>query len=87
MDIFEAREKISEIDREMAVLFQERMRTAEEIARYKKEKGLDVLDRDVEERKLEEGSRLIEDERLRPFYKEFLQALMDISKEWQCFAD
>ena len=53
MDISDYREKIDAIDSELIRLFDERMRVAEQIAAYKKEKGLAVVDPAREREKLE----------------------------------
>ena len=44
MELSDYREKIDSIDKELVKLFAERMDTAAEIARYKKEHGMKVLD-------------------------------------------
>ena len=43
-DINKARKKINEIDTKMAQLFEERMNASREVAQYKKEHGLPILD-------------------------------------------
>ena len=44
MDLTQCREKIDELDRQLVALFAERMETAAQVAAYKKEHGLPVLD-------------------------------------------
>ena len=83
MDLKAARETISRIDAEMALLFTQRMEAAREIAAYKKERGLPIEDREQEKRVIDAHSRQIEDEALRSFYIRFLQNTMDVSKRWQ----
>lgn len=48
MDINEAREKLNQIDDQIVPLFVERMKTVLDIAQYKKDHGLTVLDRSRE---------------------------------------
>ena len=48
MDINEAREKLNQIDDQIVPLFVERMKTVLDIAQYKKDRGLAVLDRSRE---------------------------------------
>ena len=48
MDINEAREKLNQIDDQIIPLFVERMKTVLDIAQYKKDHGLTVLDRSRE---------------------------------------
>ena len=79
----EARKVIERIDAEMAGLFTRRMAAAAEIAAYKKEHGLPVVDEEQERRVLERGAALMPDPELRSGYMRFLTGAMDISKEYQ----
>lgn len=79
----QARKIISEVDAQMASLFEKRMHAAELVAEYKKEMGLPVLDADREQLLIEKGSARIEDEGLRSYYVSFLQHTMDLSKSYQ----
>ena len=83
MDLDESRETIRAIDEQIASLFVERMEAARDIAAYKQERGLPVEDKEQEARVLADRGALVEDEELRPFYLEFLQHTMDVSKSWQ----
>ena len=78
-----AREKINNIDREMAKLFVERMRAAEDVAEYKKKCGLPIFDAEREQALIERNSEFIEDTALRSYYIDFLKSQMDISKKYQ----
>ena len=62
-----AREIINEVDKEMADLFVKRMRAAEMVAEYKKERGLGIYDAVREEEVVRRNSALIDDEELREF--------------------
>lgn len=83
MDLDESRETIRAIDEQIAGLFVERMEAARDIAAYKQERGLPVEDVQQEARVLADRGALVEDDELRPFYLEFLQHTMDVSKSWQ----
>ena len=83
MDLDESRETIRAIDEQIASLFVERMEAARDIAAYKQERGLPVEDKEQEARVLADRGALVEDDELRPFYLEFLQHTMDVSKSWQ----
>ena len=83
MGLDESREAIRAIDEQIAGLFVERMEAARDIAAYKQERGLPVEDAQQEARVLADRGALVEDEELRPFYLEFLQHTMDVSKSWQ----
>ncbi len=78
----DARRKINDIDQEMARLFEERMRAVDDIAKYKMERGLPILDSKREEEVVERNSRLI-DEELRPYYTKFLRSMMATSRAYQ----
>lgn len=83
MNLEEARKAIAEVDEQIAALFVQRMEAAGEIARYKRERGLPVEDKEQEARVIEQRSKLIKDDALRSFYIRFLQDTMDVSKLWQ----
>ncbi|MBQ8302371.1 MAG: chorismate mutase [Clostridia bacterium] len=78
-----ARKIINEVDREMAELFVKRMRAAEMVAEYKKERGLAILDEAREEEVVRRNSAFIEDEALREYYVNFLRDNMAVSRAYQ----
>ena len=78
-----ARLEINEIDKEMAELFVRRMRAAEEILAYKKERGLSVLDKKREAEVIERNAARVEDQTLREYYVNFLKNTMAISRSYQ----
>ena len=79
----EARIEINEIDREMAKLFERRMRAAEKVAEYKKENGLPILDAEREKAVIRNNSSLVEDEALKEYYTGFIKSTMEISRAYQ----
>ena len=82
-DLEKARLRINEIDKEMADLFVRRMEAVKKVAEYKKLHGIQVADSVREAENMERNSRLIEDEDLKPYYVNFLQSNMEISKNYQ----
>ncbi len=82
-ELEEAREKINEIDRKMIDLFKERMDAVLKVARYKKENGLPILDRQREEILLEKNLKWLGDESLAKYYKIFLEGVLASSKSYQ----
>lgn len=62
MELSDYREKIDSIDKELIKLFAERMDTAAEIARYKKEHGMKVLDSARERAKLNDIASMVPEE-------------------------
>lgn len=81
--LLEARETIDRIDREMAKLFSERMKAVREVAAYKKERGLRVLDSSREEEVIAKNTARIEDDALRSYYTLFLKNTMTLSRQYQ----
>lgn len=79
----QARETISRVDREMAALFEERMRAAETVAAYKQEHGLPIEDREREAEVIRTGSERVCDPVLREYYVRFIQENMALSKAYQ----
>lgn len=82
-DLEAARREIQETDRQMADLFQRRMRAVRDVAAYKKEKGLPILDEDQERRVLERNSSYISDQTLMEYYLRFMRETILISREYQ----
>ena len=78
-----ARKKIQDIDREMAVLFEQRMQAVSEIAAFKKEHGPAVTDEAQERRVLARNAAYIRDEQLKPYYLAFMRDTMTVSKQYQ----
>ncbi|HHU52856.1 MAG TPA: bifunctional chorismate mutase/prephenate dehydratase [Clostridiaceae bacterium] len=82
-DLKLSREKINQIDSQMADLFEQRMKLAEGIAAYKQEHGLQIYDREREEEMIRNNSDWIEDELLKGYYADFLRQTMRISRSYQ----
>ena len=79
----EARLKINEIDKEMARLFEERMKAVLEVLKYKKEHNLPVFDEKREIELIERNISLLHDESLKEYYLIFFRALLESSKKYQ----
>ncbi|MBQ3888779.1 MAG: iron-containing alcohol dehydrogenase, partial [Clostridia bacterium] len=79
----EVRREINAVDREMAALFVRRMEAARAVAAYKKEHGLPVRDAEREKVVLAQGAAAVENEELRPYYLQFLQEEMALSRRFQ----
>ena len=83
VDLKDIRKKITETDDKMAELFKERMALVEQVAQYKKERGLPILDPDREAEVLLNGASRIEDIDLKSYYVSFLKSTMEISRRYQ----
>lgn len=81
--IEELRKIINEIDKEMAKLFEKRMKTVKKIAEFKIETGRPVFDGAREKEVIEKNSKHITDGEIQPFYRLFIESNMDISKKYQ----
>lgn len=79
----ETRKKINEIDQKMAQLFEERMKAAEEVAEFKKQNALPIVDTKREKELIELQQKEIFDPVIREYYVSFLQNVMDYSKKYQ----
>lgn len=69
----ESRAAIDAVDRQIVRLFEERMGIAREVAAYKIEKGLPVLDRSREEQVLASREAMLND----PYWAESVRALYE----------
>ena len=78
-----ARKEINEIDRQMAELFVRRMKAAEAVAEYKKERGLAILDEVRENEVIVRNSAFVEDDGIREYYVSFLRNTMAVSRAYQ----
>ncbi len=79
----DARKLISEIDIEIATLFQKRMEAVKDVAEYKKVNGVPVEDTVREAALLEKNSALITDDEIRSYYINFQKTTMNLSKDFQ----
>ena len=82
MDLKDLREKIDKIDDELIRLFQERMRIAADVAAYKKESGMAVLDKARERQKLSDivGKT---DEEFKSYAHVLYSMLFELSRSYQ----
>lgn len=85
MELKEIREKINQIDREMAKLFEERMNLSKQVGEYKIRHGLPIFDKTREDKVIENNVKLIQNEEVKKYYIDYLHALMDISKNYQSY--
>ena len=84
MDLLQkARESINQIDQTMAELFEQRMKAVEQVVAYKQEHHLPVLDCSREAAVIANNLRHIHNINYRPYYEEFIQDVMRISRAYQ----
>ena len=75
--------KIDAIDNEIIRLYEERMKAVKDIAEYKIENGLEVLDSSREKTMLEKNLLKISNVELKKYYHHVLTGFLDASKEMQ----
>ncbi|MBR4809356.1 MAG: chorismate mutase [Bacteroidales bacterium] len=79
----EARLGIRAVDKDIAALFEKRMRLVAQVLEYKKANGLPILDAEQEARVIAAGAGNVSDPALREYYVLFLQDVMSISRSYQ----
>ncbi len=82
-DLEQARRQISEIDAEMAKLFERRMNACKTVAAYKKERGLPVRDPVREAAMAERYRDFVDDPVIASYYVRFLKNTVDLSCDFQ----
>ncbi len=84
-DIEQARKDINSCDKIIAEQFEKRMRAAEDVFQYKKKHGLPIYDEAREKEVIEKNTELIENEKFKGYYIDFIKNLIDLSKKYQAF--
>ncbi|WMJ22519.1 chorismate mutase [Paludicola sp. MB14-C6] len=79
----QARAQINQIDKDMAILFEKRMKAVEDVVAFKIENNLPVLDQNREQFVIDKNLAYIQNESYKEYYKEFIQELMNVSKKYQ----
>lgn len=82
-DLDRARNEISEIDKQMALLFERRMKCSEVVAEFKKERGLPVKDLSREAELIAKNMTYIDDDVIAEYFSRFNQSVIDISCDYQ----
>ena len=77
------RTKINDIDEKMAALFEERMHMSEQVAAFKRERGLSVRDAERERELIARSAACIGDEAIGSYYAQFLRKVIDLSCAYQ----
>jgi monofunctional chorismate mutase len=78
-----ARKIINEVDVQLAALFEKRMEAVKMVAEYKKQNNLPIFDENREKEVCKKEIEYIKNDELKPYYLEFIQCLMNISKKFQ----
>ena len=84
MDTLEqARAEIDAVDAQLAALFERRMAAVLSVAQYKQAHGLPIFDAAREAVVLEKAAARIRNAALRPYYKDHVQNMMDVAKQYE----
>lgn len=83
MNLTDSRQQIDEIDKQITVLLEERMKVVAAVAAYKKAHRMPVLDKTREAAVLDKVAVFTSDKLLVPYIKRIYQALMDESKAYE----
>lgn len=82
-DLEKARIEINRIDKEIAKLFEQRMKVVEAVIDYKIKNGMEILDSNREKEVIKRNKSLIADKKYERYYLEFIINMMKISKDYQ----
>lgn len=77
------RQKIDEIDEQIAKLFEERFDAVRDVIAYKIENRLPILNSDREKEITEKNVKRITDDDIKPYFKAWYNDLLALSKEFQ----
>ena len=84
MDTLEqARAEIDAVDAQLAALFKRRMAAVLQVAEYKRTHGLPIYDPAREAVVLEKAAARIRQPALRPYYRDHVQHMMDMAKQYE----
>lgn len=79
----EARIEIDDVDKQMAKLFERRMKAVEDVIKYKIENNKPIFDACREKNVIAKNVARIENDVYKPYYEEYINQMMRISKEYQ----
>lgn len=79
----ELREEIDNVDREIVKLFERRMEIVLEVAKYKTDNNLPILNISREEEVIKQNTKYLKNADLSNYLREFYINLMNLSKNYQ----
>lgn len=82
-DLTKTREKLDAIDRQMAALYEQRMALMKDVARFKHEHGMAIVDAKREKAVIKQGCARLQDPALKDYYKAFQTFVMEQGKDIQ----
>lgn len=82
-ELVDVRKDLDAVDREIVRLFEERMALSAQVAQYKIDKGLPVLDRSREEVVLDSRAAMLREKRFDGDVRELFECIMALSRKEQ----
>lgn len=82
-DLKQYREELDSIDLEIIKLFEKRMSIIKDVALYKKENDLPILDETREKIMIQKNLKNLNNAELKEYYKAILKTYLDVSKKYQ----
>ena len=82
-DIQTLRAELDQIDAEIVALLERRLSVSREVAEYKRERQLPILDASREEQVLEDRAARLDEENLREYVREVFRDIMAMSRAEQ----
>lgn len=83
MDLGQARDVIDEVNDGLVPLIERRMDAVVEVVRYKRERGMAVLDEAREAAVLDKVAARVENPKYAPYVRRMFQAIMDITRDYE----
>lgn len=82
-ELMKYRSEIDLIDKELVDLLEERFELAQQIGQYKKERNMNILNKDRENQVIEKNLKLVENSNYKTYITEILKTIMEESKKLQ----
>lgn len=79
----EDRKAIDEIDKEITELFEKRFTVVQDVIAYKTENDLPILNSGREDDITKKNTERIQNEDIRPYFKEWYKKLLALSRQYQ----
>lgn len=82
-DLKQCREQLDIIDEKIVELFEKRMLVIKDVALYKKQNNLPIVDEEREKVMLKNNIEKFNNAELKQYYQTILNAYLDVSKQYQ----
>lgn len=82
-DLKQCREQLDIIDEKIIELFEKRMLVIKDVALYKKQNNLPIIDEEREKVMIKNNIEKFNNAELKQYYQTILKAYLDVSKQYQ----